>query len=191
MVIIRDASYEDARSLLDIYDYYVQKTAISFEIKSPGINVFTDRMADIMRSYPYLVAEYDGRIAGYAYARPFVGREAYSHSCETTIYVDHELKGKGIGRKLYDDLEKRLKDMGITNLYACIGYTDNEDIYLTNDSARFHEHMGYKKAGTFRKCGRKFGRWYDMIWMEKLLQPHRDDAGEIIPYKSKRYQDIT
>ena len=73
---------------------------------------------------------------------------------------------------LYEALEKELKKMGILNLYACIGYPATEDEYLTKNSAEFHEHLGFTKVGEFHKCGYKFGRWYDMIWMEKIIGSH-------------------
>ena len=75
---------------------------------------------------------------------------------------------------LYEALEEKLKAMGIQNMYACIAYLDVEDEYLTKNSAEFHEHMGFSKVGVFHKCGYKFGRWYDMVWMEKLIGEHRD-----------------
>ena len=78
--------------------------------------------------------------------------------------------------------EEELRRMGITNLYACIAYPVQEDEYLTRNSAQFHEHLGFTLAGTFRRCGYKFGRWYDMVWMEKLLAPHRPQQPPIIPY---------
>lgn len=73
---------------------------------------------------------------------------------------------------LYEALEKELKDRGILNLYACIGDPLTEDEYLTKNSERFHRHMGYRKVGEFHKCGYKFNRWYNMIWMEKMIGEH-------------------
>ena len=80
-----------------------------------------------------------------------------------------------MGRKLYGELEAALAEMGITNLYACIGLPEEEDEYLTRSSAEFHAHMGFAAVGTFRRCGRKFQRWYDMIWMEKIIGEHGDN----------------
>lgn len=170
--IIRSACVDDAERLVEIYSYYVEKTAVSFEYTTPSVDEFRSRMEKIMKKYPYLVVESDGVICGYAYAGSFVGRAAYDWSCELTIYLDHECRGRGFGRLLYTELEKRLKDMGITNMYACIGAVEPEDEYLTNASPRFHERMGFTLAGTFHKCGKKFGRWYDMIWMEKIINEH-------------------
>lgn len=169
MITIRDAVLEDSGELLDIYEYYVRDTAVSFEVTMPSQDEFRTRIEDISASFPYLILEEDGRIEGYAYARPFVGREAYSHSCETTIYLRNGSQKRGFGKALYEALEERLKKMGIINLYACIGIPDKDDEYLTTNSADFHEHMGYKTVGVFHNCGRKFGRWYSMIWMEKII----------------------
>ena len=82
-------------------------------------------------------------------------------------------KGGGYGKKLYLELEERLKKQNILNMYACIAYTDNEDGHLTNNSMQFHEHMGFRLIGTFKKCGYKFDKWYDMIWMEKFIGEHK------------------
>lgn len=174
MITIRDAKLEDAAVLTEIYDYYVKNTAISFEVTTPSVEEFQDRMKDIGSRYPYLVIEKDGVIEGYAYAHAFVGREAYAWSCEMTIYLRHDARGGGLGRKLYEALEDRLKVMGITNLYACIGVPDKDDEYLTTNSEDFHAHLGYKTVGVFRNCGRKFDRWYSMIWMEKIIASHDD-----------------
>ncbi len=172
MITIRDATIGDAAELLGIYDHYVRDTAVTFEITTPSLAEFEARMRDIMKDYPYLVAERDGRIEGYCYAHLFVGREAYRHSCETTIYLRPDACKAGLGRKLYEELEARLKAMGVINLYACIADPEKEDEYLTSNSTDFHAHMGYRTVGTFRNCGRKFGRWYTMIWMEKLIGEH-------------------
>ena len=94
------------------------------------------------------------------------------HCCEVTIYLDHDSKGKGYGRALYKALENALRKIGMTNLNACIGDPISEDEYLTRNSEQFHQHMGYTKVGDFHKCGYKFGRWYDMIWMEKMIGEH-------------------
>ncbi|MCR5634307.1 MAG: GNAT family N-acetyltransferase [Lachnospiraceae bacterium] len=171
-MVIRIAKTEDAESLLKIYSYYVENTAISFEYVTPSPEEFRKRISDTLKKYPYIVIEEDGLIKGYAYAGVFKGRAAYDHCCEVTIYVDRDSKGKGYGRLLYDALEKALKIQGMINLYACIGDPEVEDEYLTKNSECFHRHMGYAKVGDFHKCGYKFGRWYNMIWMEKMIGEH-------------------
>lgn len=171
-VEIRPASRKDARAILAIYSYYIKETAITFEIDVPTISEFQKRMDNILTEYPYLVAERDGNIVGYAYARAFVGRAAYKHSAELTIYLSPSEKGHGTGRNLYTALEQALSSMGVINLYACIGDPITEDEYLTHNSENFHTHLGFTKVGTFHKCGRKFNRWYNMIWMEKMIGNH-------------------
>ena len=170
---IRAAKREDAQELLELYAPYVEKTAITFEYETPSLEEFTARIEYTMKRYPYLVVEVDGRIEGYAYAGVFKDRAAYDWSAETTIYIAHDSRKSGLGRMLYEALEEKLKAMGIQNMYACIAYLDVEDEYLTKNSAEFHEHMGFSKVGVFHKCGYKFGRWYDMVWMEKLIGEHR------------------
>ena len=170
--MIRKATVEDAERLLEIYAYYVKNSAITFEYDVPSLEEFRNRISRTLKKYPYLVLEADGILQGYAYAGAFVGRAAYDNSCEVTIYLDHNAKGRGYGRSLYEALEQDLKEMGVLNLYACIGDPIVEDEYLTKNSEQFHQHLGFSKVGTFHKCGYKFGRWYNMIWMEKIIGNH-------------------
>ena len=170
---VRTATPGDAERLLEIYAWYVRHTAVTFDYDVPSLSDFKARMERTLLRYPYLVIEEGGRVMGYACAGPFVGRAAYDWACETTIYLDHAERRKGLGRALYSALEAKLGRMGVLNLYACIGVPEREDEYLTLDSARFHARLGYVEAGRFRRCGYKFGRWYDMIWMEKLIGEHR------------------
>lgn len=169
---IRNVSVNDAERLLEIYSYYVENTAITFEYSVPSTEEFMGRIRHITEKYPYIVLEDEGRIMGYAYAGAFHERAAYSRSAEVTIYLDRDAHGRGYGKALYEKLEELLKDMGITNLYACIGDPIEEDETLTRNSEHFHGHLGYTKVGTFHKCGYKFGRWYNMIWMEKMIGHH-------------------
>ncbi len=168
-MIIRSAAIEDTKRLLEIYAYYVKNTAISFEYEVPSLEEFENRISYTLEKYPYLVVEEEGKVKGYAYAGVFKGRAAYDHCCEVTIYLDCDSKGNGYGRALYNALEEELLKTGITNLYACIADPISEDEYLTRNSEHFHRHMGYTKVGEFHKCGYKFDRWYNMIWMEKIL----------------------
>ncbi len=179
MITIRGAQMEDAGRLLEIYSYYVEHTAITFEYESPSLDEFRARMEKTMARYPYLVLEEGGVLRGYAYAGTFIDRRAYDWSCEVTIYLDRNATGKGMGRRLYEALEDALKKMGILNLYACIAYPEQCDEYLTTNSADFHAHLGFEKVGEFHKCGYKFGRWYHMIWMEKMIGEHRKNQSGI------------
>jgi len=177
---IEAVSPEDANELLAIYEVYVRNTAISFEYEVPSIEEFTSRIRSISEKYPYLKAsDSEGNIAGFAYAGSFKSRKAYDWAVETTIYVKKDCRGRGIGKLLYSALEEELNAMGILNMNACIAYTEQPDEYLDNSSNYFHQSMGFSLVGTFHKCGYKFNRWYDMIWMEKMIGEHVSNPGEI------------
>ena len=129
--MIRIAEESDSKELLEIYAYYVEKTAITFEYEVPSIKAFGERIYKTLKRYPYLVSEKDGRLAGYAYAGPFKERRAYDWSVETTIYIAKDVRGQGIGRELYTALEYALTLQNVINLNACVAYPDPEDEYLT------------------------------------------------------------
>ncbi len=133
---IRTVTPDDAPALLQIYSYYVKNTAISFEYDVPTIDEFRRRIEHTLLKYPYIAAEDNGKIIGYAYAGPFKERAAYDWAVETTIYVDKDSRGGGIGKALYLELESILKKQGILNLNACISYTEKDDCYLTNNEVR-------------------------------------------------------
>ncbi len=181
-IVIRKAETSDIPKLLAIYRPYVEHTAISFEYEIPSLEEFSGRMETILQTYPYLVAVSGVELIGYAYASEFKNRRAYDWSVETSIYVKQGQAGKGCGKALYLALETVLKQQHILNLNACITYTEHEDEYVDNNSMNFHKHMGYRLVGKFEKCGYKFGRWYDMIWMEKILGPHPARPEQVIPF---------
>jgi len=169
---IEKVTTQDVNELLQIYGPYVSNTAVSFEYEIPSPEEFGNRINSISEKYPYIKAVENGKIIGYAYATAFKGRAAYDWSVETTIYLRDDVRGRGVGRTLYTELENRLREMGVLNLNACIAYTECEDEHLTNASMHFHEKMGYSLVGTFHKSGYKFNTWYDMIWMEKMIGEH-------------------
>lgn len=181
-IAIRIAKETDAGEILAIYEKYIKETAITFEYDVPSIEEFRGRIRHTLERYPYLVAEKNEKIVGYAYVSPFKERAAYDWAVETSIYVDMEQKRGGIGGRLYEELETILKQQGILNVNACIAYPQVEDEYLTRDSVRFHEKLGYKMVGTFHQCGYKFNRWYDMVWMEKFIGEHQENQPDIIPF---------
>lgn len=178
-ITIRTAVLQDAEALLEIYAPYVENTAITFEYDVPTVEEFAGRIGNVLKRYPYLVAEVDGEPAGYAYAGPFKERAAYDWAVETTVYVKEDMKKHGIGRALYEALEKTLAVQGILNLNACIAFPEKEDEYLTTDSVKFHKKMGFSEVGRFHKCGCKFGRWYDMVWMEKHIGTHEENPAGV------------
>ena len=185
-VHIRFATVHDAPELLAIYAPYVEDTAITFETTTPTLEEFAGRIERTLERYPYLVAERDGQIVGYAYAGPFKTRAAYDWSIETSIYVRRDARRTGAGRKLYDTLERVLRAQGIVNMNACIAYADREDEYLQRDSVTFHERLGYRLVGEFHDVAHKFGRWYSIIWMEKAIAEHLPDQPPVKPFPDIR-----
>lgn len=177
---IREAVPGDARELLAIYKPYVETTAITFEYEVPSRAEFEERIRHTKKKYPYLVACRGEEILGYACAGAFKGRAAYDWAVETSIYVRKGLGRQGIGSGLYAALENMLKQQNIVNLYACIAAPEKEDEYLTRNSILFHERLGYELIGEFHKCGYKFGRWYNMVWMEKMIGEHLPDQPPVI-----------
>lgn len=178
-VLIEKVGVEDARELLEIYAPYVENTAISFEYTVPDIAEFKDRIIEISSKYPYIKAVVNGKIAGYAYANCFKGRKAYDWSVETTIYIKENCRQMGIGRALYEQLEKALKEMGILNMNACIASPVSAGEYLNDDSFKFHTKMGFQLVGRFHNSGYKFNQWFDMIWMEKMIGAHTNKPAEV------------
>lgn len=187
---IRVARPEDGPALAALYAPYARDTAITFEYDVPDGAEFTARIRRTLARYPFLVAEREGKPVGFVYASPFKGRAAYDWAVETSIYVAKDAHGEGIGRRLYEALEEALRPMGITNLNACIAYTETPDPYLNNASVYFHEKMGYRMVGQFHQCGYKFEHWYDMVWMEKMLGGHPVPAPPIRPFDPAGYRPV-
>ena len=185
-ITLRIASPADAEALLELYAPYVRETAITFEYEVPSPEEFQSRIRRTLEKYPYLIAEREGRCVGYAYAGAFHARAAYDWAVETSVYVERGLRRQGVGRRLYTALEEILTLQNILNLNACIAYPAEEDPYLTRDSADFHQRLGYQLVGRFHQCGYKFGRWYDMIWMEKMLGAHRSPQPPVRPFPEIR-----
>ena len=181
-ITIRQAVPEEAEELLGVYAPYVRETAISFEWEVPGVEEFRARIVKTLARYPYIAAVRGGRIVGYAYLGPFNERAAYDWAAETTVYVAQDVRRSGIGKRLCLTLEAIARRQHLVSLNACIGYPVREDEHLTRNSAQFHEHLGYRLVGEFHKSGRKFDRWYDMIWMEKLLDDGDGAPERFVPF---------
>ena len=174
---IEKVTVEDAEELLEIYAPYVENTAITFEYDVPSKDEFEER---IFLQNILIKAVHEGKIVGYAYAASFKDRRDYDWSVETTIYVKNNCKRMGIGKVLYEVLEQELKDMGILNMNACIARPVQDGRYLNDDSIRFHDNMGFTEVGHFHNSGYKFGQWFDMIWMEKMIGEHNANPHEVV-----------
>ena len=162
MITLRKATEKDGKALAAIYKYYVESTAITFEYVAPDGDEFAERIIHKTEKYPFIVAEEDGRPIGYAYASEYRERAAYSWDVETSVYVDVEHQGRGIGKRLYSALEEILKIQNVVNMYACITYPNVHSVAM-------HEAFGFEYIGRFHFAGFKFGKWRDVSWFEKHI----------------------
>lgn len=162
-MLIRQADADaDAAACAQVYAPYVRDTVISFEAHPPDEQEMRRRIERTSARYPWLVAEVDGRVAGYAYAGPHRERAAYRWAAEVAIYVDSGHRGQGIGRALYEELFERLRGQGLRML--CAGVT------LPNPaSVALHEALGFERVGVYRQIGWKAGAWHDVAWYQRPL----------------------
>ncbi|MBQ8397825.1 MAG: N-acetyltransferase [Clostridia bacterium] len=168
MLTIRPAAVGDAAALSAIYAPYVRETTVTFEYDPPSAEEFAHRIRGISEKYPYFVCCDGDTPVGYAYAHAFRERAAYDWDVEMSIYVDRGHRHGGVGRMLYEALEAALREMGIVNCYACITSPNPASI-------AFHTALGYRELAVFPRTGFKFGRWLDVTWMVKQINPHRDE----------------
>ncbi len=187
-IVIRIATPEDAAALVDVYAPYVLETGITFEYEVPSVEEFRRRIETVLARYPYLVAQRGDEILGYSYANPLGERAAFSRAAETVLYIRRDVRGLGIGSRLYARLEEILKMQNVTNLNACIAWRDEEDETLTHASPLFHTSCGFRKIAHFTACGYKLGRWYDLIWVEKMIAAHVDEPAPFIPFCSLKQE---
>jgi phosphinothricin acetyltransferase len=162
---IRPVTRDDLPRINEIYNYYVLNTPITFEIEPVTVESrakwFAEHAAG--KRYRMFVAEDAGTIVGYACTGPFRERAAYITSVEATIYLAHDVKGRGIGTKLYSVLFDAVKDEDINRLLA--------GITLPNEaSVAIHRKFGFTSVGLFSENGRKFERYWDVAWMERPLR---------------------
>ena len=175
--MIRIAVEADVPAMLGIYAPFVAHTTVSFEYDVPSEEEFLLRFRSITAQFPWLVWEEEGRVLGYAYAAKPFERAGYSWCAEPSIYLHPDARGRGIGRQLYAVLEAILEKQGYCVLYSLI---TGENI----PSVRFHEKCGYRTVTEFAECGRKFGRWLSLVWMEKRLKIGENPSAFPAPWLS-------
>ena len=163
MTTVRAATAADAPALAEIYNHYVVHTVITFEEETISADEMLRRMDDVASaSLPWLVAEHDGRMAGYAYATKWRQRSGYRFSAEATVYLAPDAGRRGIGSRLYGELFPLLKARGI---HAVVG-----GIALPNEgSVALHEKFGMTQVAHFKETGFKFGQWVDVGYWEVTL----------------------
>ncbi len=161
---IRDVREDDLATVQQIYAHHVRHGLGSFEEEPPRLEEIRRRRSEVSaRGLPYLVAEEDGRVCGYAYAGPFRPRSAYRHTLEDSVYVDPDSAGRGIGRALLSTLIERCTGLGYRQLVAVIGDSGNAK------SIGLHAALGFERVGVLPAVGLKHGRWVDIVIMQRAL----------------------
>ena len=153
--MIRPVNLNDVEELLEIYNYYVINSIITFDYQALSLETFKDKVTRINADYPFIVFEENNEILGYAYGSQWRSKPAYNHAVESTVYIKHNTQGKQIGTKLYAELLKQLKQQ---NFHTVIG-----GLTLPNDaSVRLHKKFGFKEVAHFKQVGYKFNTWLDV-----------------------------
>ena len=153
--MIRPIHINDVEQLLDIYNYYVKNTIVTFDIEPLTIEIFKKKVELISNIFPFIVFEENNEILGYAYGSKWRKKPAYNHTVESTVYIKHNTQGKQIGTKLYTELLKQLKQQ---KFHTVIG-----GLTLPNEaSVKLHKKFGFKEVAHFKQVGYKFNTWLDV-----------------------------
>ena len=161
---MRPATPQDIPAIHPIYAHHVLTGLASFEERAPSADELRRRYDDVMRGgLPYLVAEFGGRVAGYAYCALYRSRSAYRYTLEDSVYVREDVQGRGVGTALLSELIRRCDTLGYRQLVAIIGDSAHAA------SIGLHESQGFLRVGTLRAVGFKFGRWVDSVIMQRPL----------------------
>lgn len=164
--LLRDARESDAAAIAEIYGHYVRTSSCTFEEIAPDAAEMAARLRNIVEAgLPYCVAEEKGNVTGYAYAGPFRTRSAYRFTVENSVYVAAGCARGGIGTALMERLIKDCAGRGFRQMIAGIGDSENAA------SIALHRKLGFGPAGELKSVGFKFGRWVDVVWMQRALGP--------------------
>jgi phosphinothricin acetyltransferase len=162
--LIRDSTAADVAAIQAIYGHHVAHGVASFELDEPDMTAMIRRRDAVLEAgLPHLVAEIGGAVLGFTCAGPYRGRPAYRHTLETTVYVDPETVGRGVGRALLGALVERCAGLGYRQMVAVVGDSANAP------SIRLHEAPGFERVGLLRSVGFKHGRWLDSVVMQRDL----------------------
>lgn len=165
-LIIRPATGADLGAVAAIYAPYVTDTVITFETEVPSTADWSDRFAMITAAgHPFLAAELDGQVIGYAYCSPWKTRQAYRHTAEDSIYLAPQARGRGFGGRLLDRLITEARSVGLRQLLAVIADTGDPT------STGLHRSRGFVDAGRLTAVGHKHGRWLDTVLLQLSLSP--------------------
>lgn len=175
-MIIRPVEEKDTKDILEIYSPFILETVTTFETDVPTVDDFRKRIEETNKKYPWLVAEENGKVIGYAYGSDHRSRCSYQWSCESSVYLAPEARGIGLGRKLYEELFKILKSQGFIQVLAGASLPNEASVGL-------HKAMGFEEIGTYKKIGYKMGQWVDTYWMQ--LQLNDPDSPTEIKFYSE------
>lgn len=159
---IRLATRDDAAAIADIYAPYCTNSSITFEIEPVTANAMAERITKLGEKFPWLVAEENGSVIGYAYSAPHHERAAYRWSSNVSVYVDDRFHRRGIGRTLYESLFKVMRLQGFVNAIGGITLPNPPSVAL-------HESLGFQLVGVYRQIGYKLGAWRDVGWWQLPL----------------------
>ena len=163
-LLVRPSTPADLDAVRDIYAHAVIQGTGTFEVEVPDAAEMSRRRGDVLsKGLPWLVAEAHGRVLGYAYANHFRPRPAYRFSVEDSVYLHPEAQGRGIGRALLAELLARCQAAGARQMLAVIGDSDN------HGSIGVHRALGFERCGLLQAVGWKFGRWLDVVLMQRAL----------------------
>ena len=176
---LRVATAADAIAVADIYAPIVADTPISFETEPPAAEVMAARILEKLPTHPWLIAEQDGEVLGYAYGAPHRDRAAYRWSVDVSVYVREGLRGAGIGRGLYTPLVAILRQQGFRAAYAGITLPNAGSVGL-------HEAVGFRPLGIYKEVGFKCGRWHDVGWWRLALSEADGAPAEPLAFEAWR-----
>ena len=173
-VPIRAAGIGDAERIAAIYAHHVRRGTATFDTVPPSVEAMADKIDSLVaRGYPFLVAEVESAVVGYAYAAPFRDRSAYAGAVEDSIYLDPAWTGRGIGKALLSALIDACEAAGFRQMIGIAGGGEPASVAL-------HSACGFTHAGRMVAVGRKFGRWLDTVYMQRAL-----GAGDTVPPASE------
>jgi L-amino acid N-acyltransferase YncA len=184
MTEVRLAAKKDAKEIIDIYAPSILDAAISFETEVPSAEEMQKRIEMILQTYPWIVCVVDGEIAGYVYGSKYRDREAYQWSCECTVYIHDQYKGKGVGRELYGLLFQLLQLQGFRTVYAVVTLPNEGSVNL-------HEKCGFEKFAVFENVGYKFGQWHSVGWWKLRLNDYTPDPPPPLKFSELDTEMIT
>lgn len=166
-MIIREIKKEDVSRCAEIYNYYIINSTATFEEQPLTAEQFAARAERIKANYPYLVAEEDGKVIGYAYLDIYNERSAYRFTADFSIYLDNSCVSHGVGGKLLAEIERAAAERGIVNILSLITEENSASI-------AFHRKHGFEFTGKLEKVGFKMGKWLDVLFYQKKINASAD-----------------